>query len=54
MTRQIRCECGYVARADTDDTVIAAILDHIAADHPDLAGTETVADIRSWIELVPD
>ncbi|MEV0715415.1 DUF1059 domain-containing protein [Asanoa sp. NPDC050611] len=53
MTRQVRCECGFVARGDTDEAVIALVLEHVAADHPDLAETETADDIRGWIELVP-
>ena len=54
MTRQVRCECGFTARGDTDDVVISKVLDHVAADHPDLAEIETADDIRSWIELLPD
>ncbi len=53
MTRQVRCECGFLARAGTDDEVVALILNHIESDHPDLAGTETAEDIKGWIELVP-
>jgi hypothetical protein len=54
MTRQVRCECGYTAHGDTDDAVITLVLAHVAADHPDLAQTETAEDIRGWIELLPD
>jgi hypothetical protein len=54
MLRQVRCECGYLARGWTDDDVIGLILAHIASDHPDLAGTETAERIRTLIELVPD
>ena len=54
LTRQVRCECGYTARAETDDAVIALVLEHVAADHPALAQTETADDIRGWIELLPD
>ncbi|WP_157610509.1 DUF1059 domain-containing protein [Spirillospora albida] len=54
MTRQVRCECGYTARGDTDDAVISLILAHITTDHPDLVGVETAEDIRTWIELLPD
>jgi hypothetical protein len=54
MTRRVRCECGYTARGETDAVVIALVLAHVAADHPDLAETETADDIRAWIELVPD
>ena len=53
MTRQVRCECGFTARGATDDAVIAKVLAHVAAEHPELAGTETAEDIRSWIELLP-
>jgi hypothetical protein len=54
MLRQIRCECGYLARGESEDEVIALLLAHVATDHPDLADTETADDIRSWIELVPN
>jgi predicted small metal-binding protein len=54
VTRQVRCECGYVARAESDDAVIAMVLEHVADIHPDLAETETADDIRTWIELLPD
>lgn len=53
MTRQVRCECGYTARGETDDTVISLVLAHVATEHPDLADTETAEDIRGWIELIP-
>jgi hypothetical protein len=53
MTRQVRCECGYIARGDTDEAVIALIQAHLVTDHPDLAGTESDDDIRGWIELLP-
>ena len=53
MTRQVRCECGFTARGDTDDAVIEKILVHVAAEHPELADTETADDIRGWIELLP-
>jgi predicted small metal-binding protein len=51
MARLIRCECGYIARGDTDELVIAVIRDHMREDHPALL--ETVADdeLRGWIEL---
>jgi predicted small metal-binding protein len=54
MLRQIRCECGYLARGRSDDEVVTLILGHIATDHPDLAATETAESIRSLIELVPE
>ena len=46
MTRQVRCECGYTARGETDAAVIAQVLAHVAVDHPDLAGSETADDVN--------
>lgn len=51
--RQIRCECGYVARDETENRVIALTEAHIVADHPALTGSVSQDEIRGWIELVP-
>ena len=50
MAKLINCECGYVARDDTEDGVIALITDHMRADHPELVGKVTREDLRGWIE----
>ena len=34
MAKQINCECGFVARGETEDEVIARIRDHMGSDHP--------------------
>ena len=52
MASQITCECGYVARAATDETVVAAIREHLRTDHPDLVATLTPEVIRGWVEIV--
>jgi predicted small metal-binding protein len=52
MNRQVKCECGYVARAGTDDEVLAKIRDHMRTDHPDLLTKISDDDIRSWVEIV--
>ena len=52
MARQVTCECGYVVRADDDDTVVAGIRDHMRTDHPELLDRVAEDDIRSWIEVV--
>ena len=49
---QIQCECGYVARDGGEDTVVRLIQEHLRLDHPVLARTVGVDDIRSWIEVV--
>ncbi len=51
MTRQIKCECGYVARGETDDEVVVRIEGHIRTDHPELVETLTRDEIASWVEV---
>ena len=51
MAKLIRCECGFVARGDTDDQVVGMIRDHLAADHPALLETVSRDDLLSWIKV---
>jgi hypothetical protein len=51
MARLIRCECGFVARGDTDVQVIANIRGHMQEDHPALLETVATEELRGWIEL---
>lgn len=46
----IRCECGFVARGDSDDQVVGMIRWHIATDHPTLLETVSQDDLVSWIQ----
>jgi len=50
MAKQINCECGYVARGETEDEVIGRIREHMRADHPDLLDQVSDEDLRGWIE----
>jgi predicted small metal-binding protein len=50
MAKQINCECGYIARAETQPDVIALIRDHMRSDHPDLLDQVTDDDLQGWIE----
>ncbi len=52
MARQVRCECGYVARGETDDEVVADIREHLRSDHPQLLDQVTDDQIRDWVEIV--
>jgi predicted small metal-binding protein len=52
MASQVKCECGYVARADSDADVLASIRDHMRSDHPELLDKISDDQIRSWIEVV--
>ena len=52
MNRQVKCECGYVARGSTDDDVVVTIREHIRTDHPHLMDEVSDDQIRGWIEIV--
>ena len=51
MARTIRCECGFVARGDSDDAVIEAIRAHMASDHPALLDSVRREDLLGWIQI---
>ncbi|MFI5052054.1 MAG: DUF1059 domain-containing protein [Acidimicrobiales bacterium] len=51
MARVISCECGFVARGDTDDEVVNAIRDHMRSDHPALLDTVSREDLLGWIKV---
>jgi len=51
MAKLIRCECGFVARGDSDDEVIGVIQGHVATDHPALLDTVSREDLLSWIQV---
>jgi predicted small metal-binding protein len=51
MAKLIRCECGFIARGDTDDQVTGVIRGHMASDHPALLATVSQNDLLSWIQV---
>jgi predicted small metal-binding protein len=50
MRKLIRCECGFVARGDSDDQVVGMIRGHMASDHPAVLATVGQEDLLSWIQ----
>jgi predicted small metal-binding protein len=52
MARQVKCECGHVVRAETEDEVVAELRDHMRSDHPELLDKISDEQIRDWIEIV--
>ena len=46
----IRCECGYVARGDSDEQVVGMIRGHLTSHHPALLETVSQQDLLSWIQ----
>lgn len=52
MAKLITCECGFVARAETDDEVVEKIRAHMRSDHPELLEKVSQEDLLGWIEEV--
>ena len=50
MAKLISCECGYVARGDSEAEVVALIEAHMRSDHPDVLGRVSRDDIVGWIQ----
>ncbi len=51
MARIIQCECGFVARGQTDGEVIDMIRGHMSTDHPALLATVEEKDLFGWIKV---
>lgn len=52
MAWMIKCECGEVARAETDDELVAAVESHVNAQHPEMVGRLTREQILGMAEVV--
>jgi hypothetical protein len=42
---RLQCPCGETLEADDEDTLVARAQEHLAAEHPELAGKYTREDI---------
>ena len=51
MDRIIRCECGFIAKGDSDDSVVGEIRAHMKEDHRELYDKVPVEEVKGWIEL---
>ena len=49
MAKIINCECGFVARGETDDELVDKIRAHMKQDHPDVLAKVTRDDLLGWI-----
>lgn len=50
MAKLINCQCGFVARGETDDDVMDAIRAHMREDHPEVLEKVSREDLLGWIE----
>ena len=50
MAKIANCECGYIARGNNDEEVIAALDAHIRRDHPEMVGKYERQQLLDLIE----
>ena len=50
MAMFIKCECGFVARGETEEAVIEKIRGHMRQDHPNLLDKVSHEDLLGWVE----
>jgi predicted small metal-binding protein len=50
MAYVINCDCGYVARGETEDQLLADAQKHIEEVHPDMSGKVTRDDLIAMAE----
>jgi predicted small metal-binding protein len=53
MPKLINCECGQVVRGNTDDELVAGVVEHVNKDHPELVGKISREDILAMAEEAP-
>lgn len=51
MAKIINCECGYVARGETDDEVLGDLELHMRQNHPEILGK---VDRKQLLDLVEE
>jgi predicted small metal-binding protein len=52
MTYVLNCDCGYIARGETEDELVEETTRHIEEVHPDLAGQVSRDDLLAMAEEV--
>jgi predicted small metal-binding protein len=51
MAMIIRCECGFIARGETQEEVTTNMRAHLTEVHPAMVGSVTQEDLLGWIEI---
>ena len=52
MPKVIACDCGYLARGETEQELLADAERHILADHPELRGQITREELLAMADEV--
>jgi len=50
MAKIANCECGYVARGETDDEVLDDLEAHVRRNHPEMVGKVSRTQLRDLVE----
>jgi predicted small metal-binding protein len=50
MAYTINCDCGYVAKGETEEELLEDANAHIQSEHPDLAGKVSREDLLAQAE----
>jgi predicted small metal-binding protein len=50
MAKVVNCECGYTARGETDDELVADVEAHVKRDHPEMEGRMSREDIMAMAQ----
>jgi predicted small metal-binding protein len=50
MAKLINCECGQVVRGRNDEELVAAAVEHVNNDHPELVGKLRREDVLAMAE----
>ena len=50
MAKIANCECGYVARGETDDEVLDDLEAHMRRNHPEMVGKVSRIQLRDLVE----
>jgi predicted small metal-binding protein len=50
MAKVINCDCGFVARGETDEQLLAVADAHIRDAHPDMVGKVSKEDLLAQAE----
>jgi predicted small metal-binding protein len=50
MAKIANCECGYVARGETDEAIVADIELHIRQSHPEMVGKYNRTQLLDLVE----
>jgi predicted small metal-binding protein len=52
VAKVISCDCGYIARGETEEELLADVESHIRSDHPEMVGDVTQEQLLEMADEV--